>query len=71
MINIRCKGLTLRNKQWVYGYYCLIEGKHYIIHDTAEYLNPVDFLPCIIESAITGFSEVDPKTVERQKKIKQ
>jgi len=48
------------SKRWVYGYYCKVEGKHYIIPDDAEITESVNY-----ESAITGFLEVDPETVEQ------
>jgi len=57
---IKYRGLTTGTKRWAYGYYCQVEGEHYIILDDAEL--------CMIEYsnkyAIKGFVEVDPETVE-------
>lgn len=49
-----CKALTIETRRRVYGWYCEVEGKHYIIPDDAF----------ILEWAIEGFVEVDPETVE-------
>jgi len=55
----KCRGLKLGTKEWVYGWYCEVEGKHYIATDKAEFAfecgNNTD--DCF------GFKEVDPETV--------
>ena len=54
------KGVDTPKKRWAYGWYCEVEGKHYIILDDAE------LVPKGIRAEyriIEGFIEVDPKTV--------
>jgi len=53
------RGLTKETKRWAYGYYCEVEGKHYIILNDAEML-PLNGSG---HKAIYGFVEVLPETV--------
>ena len=41
---------------WAHGYYCMIQGKHYLIPDQAE--------TCTHNYRFRGLVEVDPDTVE-------
>jgi len=60
---IKFRGLTLDTRQEVKGYYCKVEGKHYIILDDAEILIGAEASP-LCKDCITGFVEVDPETVK-------
>lgn len=53
MKTIKFRGLAIKGKRWVYGYYCKVEGTHYIIPESAEDYN----------SYIIGLIEVDPESV--------
>lgn len=53
------RGLTLKTKRWVYGYYCEIEGQHFIIVKDAIHTWQGD------SCCITGVKEVDPETVSQ------
>jgi hypothetical protein len=56
------RGLTKDTKRWAYGWYCQVEGKHYIVLDDAI-IDEDDYgLYCGIE----GFVEVIPETVGQQ-----
>ena len=55
---LKCRGLAIETRKWVYGYYCKIEGKHYIILKDAQIS---DVGPKGIEAA--GFVEVVELTV--------
>jgi len=50
-----------KDGEWVYGYYCEIEGRHYIIDDTVSHtwLNEDNY-------EVQGLIEVVPKTVGQQ-----
>jgi len=56
------RALTIDGRREVKGYYCKVEGKHYIILDDAEYDNctPVNES---YQPAIGGFVEVIPSTI--------
>lgn len=53
MREIRFRGKRTDNDKWVYGYYCKVEGKHYIVSEYA----------IIQDGKIIGKVEVDPETV--------
>lgn len=52
------RGLTKDTKRWAFGYYCQVEGRHFIILNDAELDTDV-----ICDSGITGIIEVLPETV--------
>ncbi len=56
------KDIDTPKKRWAYGYYCQVQGKHYIIFDDAEYdncgLSNENYQP-----VISGLVEVIPETV--------
>lgn len=56
------RGLTLDRKQWVYGYYCQVGGKSFIILDTAE-TNAYQEYGRATDIGIYGFIEVIPESV--------
>jgi len=56
IISTEYRGFTLDIKERVEGYYCKVEGKHYIIPDDAGTINNNGKL-------LWGFVEVDPETV--------
>jgi len=51
------RGLTIDSKQWVYGWYCQIEGQHFIIVEDAIHTWQGD------GCCIMGVKEVLPETV--------
>ena len=66
------RGMT-KDGKWVYGWYCEVDGKHYIIPNTAEMLgagweNP-DGVPSSDE-VIYGYVEVIPETVGQSTGLK-
>ena len=52
MRQIKFRGYNLKNKQWIYGYYLVNRGKHYIVMDevVSPFVEESDF-------------EVDPESV--------
>ena len=52
MRKIKFRGYNLKNKKWLYGYYLVNRGKHYIVQDEVvePFSEPSDF-------------EVDPESV--------
>ncbi len=58
------KGIDTPKKRRAYGYYCEVEGKHYIIPDDAE-IKPIDPDMGGWGEGISGFIEVIPETVGR------
>ena len=63
---IEFRGRRKDNGELVYGYYCKVEGKHYII-DKNAYIRTASTVGWGIE-AICGFVEVIPETVLLEKK---
>jgi len=55
----KCKGLTVRTRRLAVGYYCKVEGKHYLILEDASIFNWGSDL-----ELIEDFVEIDPKTVK-------
>ena len=55
MTPIKFRALTTYARDWVYGYYCQVQDKHYIIPEDAAITRPRGFLE--------GFVEVIPETV--------
>lgn len=65
MRDIRCRALTLETRREVLGYYCKVEGKHYIIPDSACYLySGSGYQNPGVRHKIMGLIEVDPETAE-------
>ena len=67
MREIKFRGLTLKDKVWVYGHYCKVEGRSFIIPPDAYIvlgrsfyidITPDDEIICM------GLVEVDPETLE-------
>lgn len=56
------RALTIDTKRWAYGWYCEVEGKHYIILTDAQLV----MIECSTNFGIESFVEVDPKTVGQQ-----
>lgn len=57
---MRHKAKLKINERTTDGYYCAIEGKHYLILDDAEVIGPDPALDLVI----TGFVEIDPDTLQ-------
>ena len=56
----QCRGKTVNTKRWAYGWYCQVDGKHYIINPDAE------LAKCGCGGhGFTGFVEVIPETVSQ------
>lgn len=64
------RGLTIETKRWAYGWYCKVDGKHYIILDEAEFHRAAETSDGCIEDMISGFVEVVPETVGPQTGLK-
>jgi len=59
---IKFRGLT-KDGEWVKGWYCKVEGKHYIILDDAKIVTSL-YGPRF-NNVIKGFNEVIPDTVSQ------
>lgn len=55
----RCKGLTIKTREEIKGYYCQVEGGHFIIPDNAYLGRDHQDIAVTIEE----FAEVGPETV--------
>lgn len=58
MSNGKYRGWTKNTNRRVEGYYCVVEGKHFIVPDDAELTGPGNY-----KKGITGFIGVIPESV--------
>lgn len=56
---IKFRGISKETGEWVFGYYCKVEGKSYIIPDDSKMVQ-VDYTFVL---GVVGFVEVIPETV--------
>ncbi len=61
----KSRGKRVDNGEWVYGHYCQIKGKHYIIPNNAnsEYHDDYDRSHDFSRRLFGGFAEIIPETV--------